>query len=155
MSATVHITRDFGPLSVELTEHDLREAGDLLVRRIRTRTEAGQDMHGAAFRDYSPAYAELKREALGHARVDLTVSGRMLNDMQVTDATSTTATISFVSQGGGHAGGTFIQRSRALGAADKAGFNNPSREFFGASEEDEHAILDGLEKVLLARLGLH
>lgn len=153
MSATVRVTRDFGPLAIHLTEQDLREAGDLLVRRIRTRTEAGQDVHGAGFRNYSPGYAAAKQEALGHARVDLTVSGRMLNDMQVTDVTPTTATITFVSQGGGAAGGTFIQRSRSLGAADKAAFNNPSREFFGASDEDETAIADGLERLLEARLG--
>jgi phage gpG-like protein len=153
MPVSVKLSRNFGPLKVELTEADMREAGALLVRRIRTRTENGVDVNGAAFRDYSAGYAEQKRAALGHARVDLTVSGQMLNDMQVTSATNNTATISFTSQGyGAAAGGTFIQRSRAMGAANKAAFNNPSREFFGASEEDEQAIVDGLEKLLTARL---
>jgi hypothetical protein len=152
MAATVKVTRDFGPLALELTEADMREAGELLVRRIRTRTEAGTSVNGSAFRDYSPGYAAQKRAALGHSRVDLTVSGRMLNDMHVTSTTNKSATISFVSQGGGAAGGTFIQRSRALGAADKALYNNPSREFFGASEEDEQAIADGLERLIRARL---
>jgi hypothetical protein len=76
----------------------------------------------------------------------------MLNDMQVTGTTKTTATISFVSQGGGASGGTFIQRSRSLGAADKAAYNNPTREFFGASDEDERLIAEGLERLLTARL---
>jgi len=151
MSVTVKVSRDFGELALHLTEQDMRDVGDLLVRRIRTRTEGGQDVHGSGFKDYSPGYAEAKKEALGHARVDLTVSGRMLNDMQVTSVTDKTATISFISQGSGGGGGTFIQRSRAMGAADKAAFNNPTREFFGASEEDEHVIADALEKVLEAR----
>lgn len=152
MPAQVKITRNFGTLAIELTEQDMREVGDFLVRRIRTRTEGGTDVHGAGFRNYSPGYAEAKRQALGHARVDLTVSGRMLNDMQVTDATKNSATISFISQGGGGSGGTFIQRSRSLGAADKAAYNNQTREFFGASEEDERAIADNLDRLLTARM---
>jgi hypothetical protein len=151
VSVTVKVSRDFGELAIHLTEQDMRDVGDLLVRRIRTRTEGGQDVNGSGFNSYSPGYAQQKKAALGHARVDLTVSGRMLNDMQVTAVTAKTATISFISQGGGGGGGTFIQRSRAMGAADKAAFNNPTREFFGASEEDEQVIADALEKVLEAR----
>jgi hypothetical protein len=149
----IRLSRNFGPLNLALTSEDMREVGDLLVRRIRTRTEGGKDVHGAPFAEYSPGYAAQKMEALGHARVDLTVSGRMLNDMHVTATTPTTATISFVSQGGGSSGGTFIQRSRSMGAADKAQYNNPSREFFGASEEDEQAVASGLERLLQARWG--
>jgi hypothetical protein len=152
MPANVRVTRNFGPLGLELTEQDMREAGELLLRRIRTRTESGVDVNGAGFANYSPGYADRKRAELGHSRVDLTVSGRMLNDMQVTGTTKTTATISFVSQGGGASGGTFIQRSRSLGAADKAAYNNPTREFFGASDEDERLIAEGLERLLTARL---
>lgn len=151
MSVTVKVSTNFDP-HVDLTEHDLRDVGDLLVRRIRTRTESGVDVQGSAFRDYSPGYAKQKRDALGHARVDLTVSGRMLNDMQVTEATTRSATISFISQGGGAAGGTFIQRSRALGAADKAAYNDPTRHFFGVSAEDEAEITAALDHALQARL---
>jgi phage gpG-like protein len=153
MAVTIKVTRDFGPLELTLTAEDMRDVGDFAVRRIRTRTESGKDVRGSAFKDYSPDYAAAKREALGHSRVDLTVSGRMLNDMQVTSVTNKTATISFVSQGGGNSGGTFIQRSRAMGAADKAAFNNPSREFFGVSSEDEAAIVASLERVLSERFG--
>jgi phage gpG-like protein len=150
MPANVRVSRDFGPISLALTQEDMREVGDLFVRRIRTRTEGGRDVNGSPFRDYSPGYAEAKLAALGHSRVDLTVSGRMLNDMQVTSTTNTTATISFVSQGGSGSG-TFIQRSRGMGAADKAAFNNPTREFFAASDEDERAVADALERMLEAR----
>jgi hypothetical protein len=152
MGAQVRVSRDFQLAGIELTEADMRDVGDLLVRRIRTRTENGVDVNGASFAPYSPGYAAAKREALGHSRVDLTVSGRMLNDMQVTSSTKSTVTISFVSQGGSSVGGTFIQKSRGLGAADKAAFNNPSREFFSASEEDEQAIVTALDRVLTARL---
>jgi phage gpG-like protein len=154
MPANVTVTRNFSPITEFITEADMREAGDMLLRRIRTRTENGLDVNGAAFAPYSDGYAAQKSEELGHSRVDLTVSGRMLNDMHVTATTNRTATISFVSQGGGSSGGTFIQRSRSMGAADKAAFNNPKREFFAASDEDEQAIADGLEKLLTKRLGL-
>jgi len=151
MAVSIKVSKDFGPLTINLTAQDMREVGDLLVQRIRTRTEAGVDVHGAGFRAYSQEYAAEKSKALGHARVDLTVSGRMLNDMQVTAATATTAEISFISSGGGGGGGTFIQRSRSLGALDKAEFNNPSREFFAVSEADEDAVVSALERVLQAR----
>jgi|SRR5690348_8385660 len=151
MAVTLRVSKDFGPLGLHLTAQDMHDVGDLLVRRIQTRTQSGVDVHGGSFRGYSPEYAKAKRAALGHSRVDLTVSGRMLNDMQVVETTDRTCTISFISSGGGGGGGTFIQRSRAMGAADKAEFNNPSREFFGASAEDEEAIVAALEKVLQAR----
>lgn len=153
--ATVKITTSgFGNLSelVQLTEQDMRDVGDLLVRRIRTRTEGGQDVNGASFAPYSPGYAKQKRGALGHSRVDLTVSGRMLNDMQVTSTTKDSATIAFISQGGGASGGTFIQRSRSLGAADKAIYNDPTRHFFGASDEDEDVITAAVRTLIEARL---
>lgn len=152
MAVRVSVSRDFATLGIELTEDDMRDVGDLLVRRIRTRTEAGIDVNGAGFRAYSPGYAAAKKAALGHGRVDLTVSGRMLNDMQVTSVTNKTASITFISQGGGASGGTFIQRSASMGAADKALFNNDSRHFFDASEEDEQAIVEALDKALTERL---
>jgi phage gpG-like protein len=147
----VKVSRDFGPLEINLTEQDMRDVGDLATRLIRTRTERGVDVNGSSFVGYSEGYAAAKRAALGHANVDLTVSGRMLNDMQVTSATERSVTISFISQGGGASGGTFIQRSRSLGAADKAAYNNPSREFFGLSSENEQAIVDALDRVLTQR----
>jgi hypothetical protein len=152
VAVTVKVSKDFGPLGIKLTAQDMRDVGEFLVRRIRTRTEAGHDVQGASFKGYSQGYGKAKQAALGHSRVDLTVSGRMLNDMQVTDVTERTASIGFISAGGGNAGGTFIQRSRAMGAEDKAQFNDPSRHFFGASTEDEEAIAEALDKVLQARL---
>lgn len=151
MPVRINVSGTGGPISIELSEQDLRDAAELVIRRIRTRTEGGTDVHGMAFREYHPDYAKAKQEALGHTRVDLTVSGRMLNDMQVTSASKDGATISFISQGGGMGGGTFIQRSRSLGAADKASYNNPTREFFAVSSEDEQAVIDGLERVLAQR----
>jgi len=151
MAIYITTARSFDKLGIELTEQDMRDVGDFLVRRIRTRTESGISVEGSGFRPYSPEYAAQKRAALGHSRVDLTVSGRMLNDMQVTSTTKNTATISFISQGGGASGGTFIQRSASLGAADKAGFNNDTRHFFDASDEDEELIVQLLDERLTER----
>lgn len=154
---SVAVSRSFDLNRLELlTESDMRDVGDFHVRRMRTRTESGVDVDGAAFVPYSASYAIQKRKALGHGLVDLTVSGRMLNDMQVTSVESTdtsrTVVIGFISRGGGMSGGTFIQRSRSLGAADKAIYNNPRREFFGASKADEDAIGSALERVIAERL---
>jgi hypothetical protein len=71
----------------------------------------------------------------------------MLNDMHVLATTDTSIEIGFISQGGSPGkGGTFIQRSRAVGAADKAFFHTTGnhgviRDFFGISDEDEERIV--------------
>ena len=49
---------------------DTRDCADLLVRRMRTRTEAGRDAHGRAFRPYTPRYARVKDAAMHTRRAD-------------------------------------------------------------------------------------
>jgi len=131
----------------------MREIGAGLVSRIRARTQRGIDSAGRPFRPLSPRYASAKREALGHARADLTVSGRMLNDMIVSPRRNEVA-ISFSSGGSMRASGrTLIQRSRSVGAADKAYWHNVSgagkrrvvRVFFDFDNSDEEfaqSVLD-------------
>ena len=159
---SIVIRRNFGDLSaLKLTAPELmREIGLMAARLIRTRPEHGLDVHGAAFQSLSDGYAKQKQKALGHSRADLQVSGRMLNDMQVTEVTENRATIGFISSGAGSSRGTFIQRSRSVGANDKAFFHNEVgagksqviREFFDLSEADadqiETAVDAYLEKML-------
>jgi hypothetical protein len=152
---SIKITRNFGDLRTVLPEGQgiMREIGDLIIRHIRTDTEAETDYKGHKWPALSAQYAEQKRAALGHTRADLTVSGRMLNDMQVVAVTDTSVEISFISQGGGGGGGTFIQRSRSLGAADKANFHvNSGRDFFGVSQTAEQHAVDFLENELQKNL---
>lgn len=149
------IRRNFRDLSeTPLTSPELMlEVGLLASRRIRTRTESGRDAKGQPFVPLSEGYAKQKQEALGNSRADLTVSGRMLNDMGVTAVTDQKAEIGFKSMGGGGGGGTFIQRSRSVGAADKAyyhdvagaGKSHVKREFFDLSEEDIDVIQDAVD----------
>lgn len=159
---SVRISTNFPPLaSIPLTGVGLmREIGDFATRLIRTRTERMIDVHGNAFAPLSAGYAEQKQKALGHSRPDLIVSGRMLNDMSVVEVTDRSLSIGFTSAGGGAGTGTFIQRSRALGAADKAFFHNETgagrsqvkREFFDLNEGEvdqiEAAVLRHLDSVL-------
>jgi hypothetical protein len=134
----------------------MRTIGQAMVGRIRSRTSSGQDADGRAFRALSPGYARQKRKALGHGRADLTVSGRMLNDMQAKPKPDGLSIV-FRSGGAGGGGRTFIQRSRAVGAADKAAYHNLTgagrsrvkREFFALSEDDEEFILDRVEDFIV------
>ena len=149
----ITVTRGFGDLrSLLPTGRSLmQEIGDLLTRRIYSRTQQGLDYQGGAFAPLSPGYAKAKQKALGNSRADLTVSGRMLNDMGPVAVTDDSVEISFRSQGGGSSRGTFIQRSRSVGAADKAFFHVEGnhgivRDFFGLSEEDEALVVDVLER---------
>jgi hypothetical protein len=87
MGAQVKITRSFGSLAdlALVTEEDMRQIGLLAREMIVRRTLAGRDAHDDAFRAYSPGYAKAKRLALGSDRVNLQVSGGMLNDLTITD----------------------------------------------------------------------
>jgi hypothetical protein len=148
MGAVV-VSRSFGDLRdvMPSTKELMHEIGLFVVQRIRRRTEQEQGYDGQTFQPLSRGYAKQKAKALGTTRADLTVSGRMLNDMQVSAVTDTSIEISFASQGGSPGkGGTFIQRSRAVGAADKAFFHTTGnhgivRDFFGVSDEDEALIV--------------
>jgi hypothetical protein len=99
----------------------------------------------------SPGYAKQKQEALGSSKADLSVSGRMLNDMQITASSRNRVTLGFLggTTGGTRAsGGTFIQRSRSVPGGDKAlyhhvlgaGKSRVKRKFFGLTSGDAEAI---------------
>jgi phage gpG-like protein len=136
----------------------MQEVGQLAVRLIRTRTEQGTDAKGRPFQPYSPEYAERKADELGSGTVNLTVSGRMLNDMQVVSTTNSKVTLGFISSGGRAPKGkqTLIQRSRSVGAADKAfwhhvagaGKSRVKREFFELSHDDQKVIRERVERYL-------
>jgi hypothetical protein len=82
MSVTVR--RNFKSLTaLELvTKEDMREIGLLAREQIIRRTRQGIGPDGQPFAPLSPAYA-----------ADLTVSGRMLNDITITDVTDSSVTL--------------------------------------------------------------
>jgi hypothetical protein len=90
MSAQITVTRSIDvPLDqLELiTAEDMRELGLMIRERIIRRTQQGQGPDGP-FAPLSDAYAKRKREALGTSSPDLTFSGRMLNELQITEIES-------------------------------------------------------------------
>jgi hypothetical protein len=95
MSASVTVTRNFDSLvDLELvTRDDMRELGLLARERIVTRTREGLDANSAPFAPYSEGYAKQKQAALGHANVDLQVSGNMLNHLTIVDVDDDSVTL--------------------------------------------------------------
>ena len=97
--AKINITRNFTSL-VDLqlvTAEDMREIGLLARERIIRRTIAGTDATGAPFAPYSAGYAELKGRAVGGAgRVNLQLSGNMLNHLQIVEVTDHSVTLGWV-----------------------------------------------------------
>lgn len=71
----------------------MREVGLLARERMVTRTQAGLDAEGRPFAPYSREYADQKSRALGSTRVDLQVSGIMLQSLQVVAVTDDSVTI--------------------------------------------------------------
>lgn len=149
MPATVYIKAESLPTPLVDTAL-MREVGDLVTSMIRTRTQQGRDATGASFVPYTPDYAAKKaKEGLG-TTPNLTVSGRMLNDMGITDVAPGKVSIGFRSAGGSTRGKglTLIQRSRAVGAEDKAryhdvlgaGKSRTLRKFLGLTREETETV---------------
>lgn len=96
MSVTVRRNfKSLADLSL-VTVQDMRELGLLARERIIRRTLAGIDADNAAFAPYSKQYAELKQRVLGTSKVNLQVSGNMLNHMQIVDVTDTSVTLGWI-----------------------------------------------------------
>lgn len=151
----VKVTSTVGKLSnlVQIDERVTSEIGTFANRRIRTRTESGRDVNGAPFAPLSESYAKARARAGVGTRSNLTLSGAMLNDQQVTKVTRRMATISFVTQDNTPArGGTMISRSRQTGANLKARMHNGdgrvNREFFALNDDDIRAITDAVGRVI-------
>lgn len=158
MGATVRIAKiDFAGMA-SIPADVMKDAGELAGRLIRTRTQQGKDKDGQPFVAYTPAYAEQKTKELGGGPVNLTVSGRMLNDMGVSDAGINRVSLGFRSSGGTAPRGkqTLIQRSRAVGAEDKArwhdrdgaGKSRVKRPFLGLTDGESGQIKAAIEKYL-------
>jgi hypothetical protein len=94
----VSVKRNFKSLAdlALVTAEDMREIGLLQRERIIRRTLSGVDASGAAFAPYSEAYADLKRRVLGTSKVNLQVSGNMLNQMQIVDVDDDSVTLGWL-----------------------------------------------------------
>jgi len=94
-SATISLSRNFESLAdlKLVTREDMRELGLLARERIVRRTRQGIAADGSAFQPYSAAYAAQKSAALGTSRVNLEVSGNMLNHLGIVDLTDSSVTL--------------------------------------------------------------
>ena len=96
MPVTVRLS---GPPLAETAFSDaglMRQIGLEVRERIVTRTQAGQDRDGNAFRPYSASYAMQKAKALGGGdKPDLTVSGAMLQSLVLVEVTDKSVTVGY------------------------------------------------------------
>tara|TARA_R100001530_G_scaffold27911_1_gene22171 strand:+ start:2601 stop:3056 length:456 start_codon:yes stop_codon:yes gene_type:complete len=65
-----------------------KQMGDEIADRVRVHTQlGGKDVHGKAFKKYSPGYAErkpkIKRGGSTGSKVNLTLTGDMMRNLQV------------------------------------------------------------------------
>lgn len=80
-------------LAQAMTSTDWRAVGEIARARIVERTRRGSPPEGEDWPAYSDAYRELKAKELGGGPVNLTVSGEMLNNLRVIDATAKSVTL--------------------------------------------------------------
>lgn len=158
MGIAVKLNLSKWPARPLITDALLRDLGEMTLRLIRTRTMQGTDADGRAFAPYTPGYAELRAKEGMSTTPDLTVSGRMLNDMAVTGVANGSVSLGFTSRGGRAPRGkqTLIQRSRSVGAEDKAQWHNVDgagrsktiRKFFGLTPGDVGTIRTAVSRYL-------
>lgn len=86
------------PSHLKLTDQALmREVGQMAIRAIQSRTRQGRDADGQPFAPYAPGYAKRKAQATGaSATPNLTVSGDMLNALQIVEVTDDTVTLGWL-----------------------------------------------------------
>lgn len=93
----VRISTNFQPGTLRFTSTEtMREIGLLAREAIRRRTATGISADGTPFQPYSLRYAQQKARAVGGgAVVNLTLSGGMLNALQIVEVTEKTVTLGF------------------------------------------------------------
>ena len=112
----------------------LREAiGQAIIDRIIDRTEEGKSVNGGNLKSpYSGKYADSDEFALygkNKNEVNMTLTGNMLNDLDIVDQTTSTITIGFNDE---------VNQKKA--ANHHQGVTVPKRPFFGVSKKDLEAI---------------
>ena len=88
VTVTKNTLRPTAPM-VRPTEPLMREIGQLLLRRIDSRTAAGKDVQGSSFTPLSAGYAKRRGKAGLGTRSNLTLSGAMRNAMAIVAAGDT------------------------------------------------------------------
>lgn len=93
----VSIKQNFDLKHVKLTSQALmREVGLLVRERVVRRTRQGISAEGAPFQPYALGYAQQKQKSLqGTGTVNLTVSGAMLNSLQLVSVTERSVTVGY------------------------------------------------------------
>ncbi|WP_291981920.1 hypothetical protein [Luteitalea sp.] len=73
----------------------MREVGLMAIRIIQARTRQGRDADGQPFAPYAEGYAKAKAAAgyAGSGTVNLTLSGDMLNALQIIEVTDVSVTL--------------------------------------------------------------
>jgi hypothetical protein len=118
---------DFG------NDTDLKEyIGQLIIERIRQRTESGVDIDGESFKAYSKKYKEsLPFKAFGKSDdVNMTLSGDMLGLMDIIDESRNVITI-----------GWSDETNKLKAANHNGGYTLPKRQFFGVNEKELKQIV--------------
>ena len=119
------------PVSPMLGQQDRQLLGQLIIERIQERSESGRDIDGRRFSRYSRDYVDYLREIGADSGLDLTLTGEMLNSIQI------------LSEGEG-----FIEIGLEPGsfAARKATYNQggnpriPSRPFMGIRDSEASSL---------------
>jgi hypothetical protein len=134
-----------------LTTDDKKLLGNVIVKQIRSRTRAGKGVtskgrqYNLSERPYTENYA--RQKGVGRGAVDLTLSGRMLENMYVKDVGKKDVTLSVRKADYGKLRGAeegIPVRERDLNGKiikSKGRMRKVKRPFFHLSNQDRKAIL--------------
>lgn len=114
-------------------EKILAQQMELAATEIVQRTQSGHSVNGSTFEPYSEGYRKYKSKRGRRTTPDLTFTGHMLGSL----------TTKIINQGAYLLGQIFFSSSRE---ADKAKYNQKSREFFGLSKQQIDKLTKALNK---------
>lgn len=123
-------TRSLGRVAGGVDQPTWEQIGQAAVRFIVRETQAGQDMDGQRFKPYSAEYKALRAAAGYSTTPDLTVTGQMLNAVDVVATTSQSVTIGVhrSTRASGSALATMARRGQPSGGNPFAKFSGPAAD---------------------------
>lgn len=122
------INSDFGSGDPPMRSRERLYAriGQILIRRIRQRTDRGEDVRGRSFAPYSKTYERYRADRGRTTSVNLQFTGRMLGGLRIVGQTNDTLEVGLV--------GEELEKAAQLEGMRK------SRVFIGVDNADEKII---------------
>jgi hypothetical protein len=133
-------TRERIKLPKTFTPKERIKIADVILNHIVARTLSGEDKNNKSFKEYTPGYADKKGVGVGD--VDLTLSGEMLENLELVNHSSGEIVIGYKSPSDELAGKVEGNRTGSYGGEPN---KKKARDFLGIDPDDLDVIISAFE----------